>query len=104
MWAQNAMLDIGSGSSGCPDYRLSIFSIDGDIDNAYTKYKYGGTISLSPAKHEIAYACESRIKGDSGTCLYSASLAPKNYIHTFGSNKYQASCTNTGELRIEAKS
>jgi hypothetical protein len=103
-FAETVYLQIGLDKSECKNVILNVFAIDGDIDNAFEKYKYGKIISLHEGTREIWYNCETRIEQKNRSCAYTASLDYQAREVLFKAGSYKAYCNNEKELKIETKS
>lgn len=67
---ESAKVAIGEKFTECLSYSLDFFSVDGDFDNAYERYRNGAELSLAPGKVELAAWCrEFDRKTDLG-CMY----------------------------------
>lgn len=92
------------GRAGCDKPIVSILGINGEIDNAWEKYKLGNTLDIESGKTEIWYSCNKPSPDTNGRCFYLVSLEILTLEVDLEANKeYRLLCDEQGNIRLMNK-
>ena len=96
-----ATLHIGTAEKD-PDCKrpiVSVSSVDGDIDNAWERYRWGGIVRLKPGEHVISYVCMHPVESQ-GRCSYIVDFGRHPLRYHFSAQSYQLYCDDESKAHL----
>ena len=101
-----AILEIGDAEKlkTCSQPIINILEVNGDINDAWSRYKNGNEIVVKPGKSDIGYLCLSP-SYQGGLCLteINTALEISHIEYDFLPDaKYRISCDSEGKVELQA--